>query len=197
MLSCVSGINSSTVTWYASRSTGVVALLLLTIGLVVGVLINRQGRLPGLPRFAVTGLHRNLSLIAVVFVVLHVLLAVFDGYVTIPLAAAVVPFVSGYEGFAIGLGAISLDLMAAMIITSLLRRHMSMRVWQLVHWLAYVSWPVAFLHTLLSSGDPRHGWMLALLVISGISVAAAGAWRLIAAKREIPRAERVPAVMRR
>ncbi|MFY9846049.1 MAG: ferric reductase, partial [Trebonia sp.] len=64
----MSGINSSTALWYASRATGVVALLLLTAVLLLGLLVTRQGRLPGLPRFAVTGLHRNLSLIAVVFV---------------------------------------------------------------------------------------------------------------------------------
>ena len=89
MLETVSGINSSTALWYTSRATGVVALLLLTAVLLLGLLVTRQGRLPGLPRFAVTGLHRNLSLIAVVFVVLHVLTAVADGYVNIPLTAAI------------------------------------------------------------------------------------------------------------
>ena len=68
MLENVSGINSSTALWYASRATGVVALLLLTAVMLLGLLVTRQGRLPGLPRFAVTGLHRNLSLLAVVFV---------------------------------------------------------------------------------------------------------------------------------
>src|SRR6202044_4178270 len=79
-----------TTLWYASRATGVVALLLLTGGMVLGMLVNRQGRLPGLPKFAVTGLHRNLSLLAVVFVAIHVLTAVADGYVNIPLTSAVV-----------------------------------------------------------------------------------------------------------
>ena len=46
----------TTAFWYASRATGVVALLLLTGVLVLGMLVNRQGRLPGLPRFAVTSL---------------------------------------------------------------------------------------------------------------------------------------------
>ena len=76
MLVNVSGINSSTVLWYASRATGVVALLLLTAVMLLGLLVTRQGRLPGLPRFAVTGLHRNLSLLAVVFVLVHVVTAV-------------------------------------------------------------------------------------------------------------------------
>jgi sulfoxide reductase heme-binding subunit YedZ len=72
----VSGINSSTVLWYASRSTGLVALVLLSAAAVLGIMVTRQGRLPGLPRFAVTGLHRNLSLLALVFTIVHVLSAI-------------------------------------------------------------------------------------------------------------------------
>ena len=68
----MSGITSSTALWYASRATGIVSLVLLTAVVVLGILVNRQGRLPGLPRFAVTGLHRNLSLLAVGFVAVHV-----------------------------------------------------------------------------------------------------------------------------
>ena len=60
-------MSADTALWYASRATGVVCLLLMTAVVLLGVLVNRQGRLPGLPRFAVTGLHRNLSLLAVLF----------------------------------------------------------------------------------------------------------------------------------
>ena len=88
----MSGITHSTALWYASRATGVVSLLLLTGVTLLGVLVNRQGRLPGLPRFAVTGLHRNLSLLAVAFVAVHVVTAVLDPYVTIGLTAIVIPF---------------------------------------------------------------------------------------------------------
>ena len=114
-------MNGTTAFWYASRATGIVALLLLTVVFVLGLLVTRQGRLPGLPRFAVTSLHRNISLLAVAFVAVHVLTAVLDTYVSIPLVSAVIPFASGYERFWLGLGAISLDLMLAMIVTSLLR----------------------------------------------------------------------------
>src|SRR6204780_4811323 len=104
-------MSASTAFWYASRATGIVALLLLTAVLVLGMLVSRQGRLPGLPRFAVTSLHRNLSLLSVAFIVVHVLTAVLDTFVSIPATAGVVPFASGYERFSLALGAISLNLM--------------------------------------------------------------------------------------
>src|SRR6202046_1140601 len=176
--------------WYASRATGIVALLLLTAVMLLGILVTRQGRLPGLPRFAVSGLHRNLSLLATAFVALHVLTAVLDGYVDIPLTSAVVPLTSPYERIWLSLGAISLDLTVALIITSLVRRHLSRRAWRAVHLLAYLSWPVAWLHSFYSSGDLQHGVLLVIALICAIAVAGAIVWRLAAAARDVPPAER-------
>ncbi len=181
--------------WYASRATGVVALLLLTAVMLLGVLVTRQGRLPGLPRFAVSGLHRNLSLLATAFVALHVLTAVLDGYVDIPLTSAVIPLTSPYERIWLSLGAISLDLTVALIVTSLLRRHLSRRAWRAVHLLAYLSWPVAWLHSFFSSGDLQHGVLLVLAILCLIAVAGAVIWRLASAARGVPRAERVGLIM--
>jgi predicted ferric reductase len=191
----MSAITAGTLPWYVSRATGVVALVLLTVVMVIGILINRQGRLPGLPRFAVTNLHRNLSLMAVVFIVIHVITAVMDGYVSIPLISGVVPFTSGYEGFWLGLGAISFDLMLALIVTSLVRGRLSRRVWKAVHWLAYASWPVAFAHSIGSSTDMQGGLLLDLAVLCAAVLAAALIWRLVAAAREVPPSERVSAVL--
>jgi predicted ferric reductase len=184
----------NTAFWYASRATGIVSLLLLTAVLVLGILVNRQGRLPGLPRFAVTGIHRNLSLLSVVFIVVHIVTAVLDSYVHLPLLSAVVPFTSGYERLWLGLGAVSLDLMLAMIVTSLLRGRLNRTVWRAIHLLAYASWPVAFAHSLGSSTDLQQGWLLGLAIACAAITAAALAWRLAHAARQVPRAGRVAEV---
>jgi DMSO/TMAO reductase YedYZ heme-binding membrane subunit len=195
MLINVSGINSHTVLWYASRATGVVSLLLLTAVMLLGLLVTRQGRLPGLPRFAVTGLHRNLSLLSVAFVAVHVLSAVTDGYVKIPLTAAVIPLASSYERLWLGLGAVSLDLMLAAAVTSLLRRHLSRRAWRAVHLTAYLSWPVAWVHSVFAGSDLRHGALLLLAIACALVVLGAAAWRVVAAAGDVPRAERVGLLM--
>lgn len=195
MLENVSGINSSTALWYASRATGVVALLLMTAVVLLGLLVTRQGRLPGLPRFAVTGLHRNMSLVAVVFIALHVLTAIADSYVHIPLTAVIIPLASSYERLWIGLGAVSLDITIAVIVTSLLRRHLSRRVWRAVHLLAYASWPVAWLHSISSSTDLRQGTMFLMALGCAAAVVIAVLWRLSSASRDVPRAERVGLLM--
>jgi methionine sulfoxide reductase heme-binding subunit len=193
----MTGITHTTALWYASRATGVVTLLLLTAVLLLGILVNRQGRLPGLPSFAVTGLHRNVSLLAVAFLAIHVITAIVDPYVTIGLAAAVLPFVTSYKPFWLGLGAISLDLIAALILTSLARARLSRRVWRSIHWLAYAAWPLAVVHSLGSSSDARSGLVLGMLTGCVLAVAFALAWRLSRAAREIPRAARAAATLSR
>jgi methionine sulfoxide reductase heme-binding subunit len=185
----------TTAFWYISRATGIVALLLLTVVFVFGILINRQGRLPGLPRFAVTDLHRNLSLLAVAFVAVHVLTAVLDTYVSIPLISGVIPFTSGYERLWLALGAIGFDLMLAMIVTSLIRGRLSRNLWRAIHLLAYLSWPVAFVHSLYSSRDLQRGWLLYLAVGCVVVLAAAVTWRLGSAARQVPRAKRVATLL--
>ncbi len=186
-------MTSSTTLWYASRATGVVALILLTVVFAAGIGISRQARIPGLPRFAVTDLHRNLSLLAVAFVAVHVISAVLDTFVSIPVLSAVIPFASGYERFWLGLGAISFDLMLAMIITSLVRGRLNRLTWLAIHLTAYLSWPVALLHSIYSSGDLRHGVLLDLSLGCAMIVGAAVIWRLVSVVRRLPRAQRVAA----
>jgi sulfoxide reductase heme-binding subunit YedZ len=191
----MTGITHTTALWYASRATGVVTMLLLTAVVVLGILVNRQGRIPGLPAFAVTGLHRNVSLLAVAFLVIHVVTAIVDPFVTIGLAAAVLPFASAYKPFWLGLGAISLDLIAALILTSLARARIGRRAWRGIHWLAYAAWPLAAVHSLGSSADARSGLVLGVLAGCVLATAAALAWRLSHAAREVPRAGRAAAAL--
>jgi DMSO/TMAO reductase YedYZ heme-binding membrane subunit len=181
--------------WYASRATGVVAMVLLTLVLVLGVAVNRQGRLPGLPRFAATSLHRSVALLAVTFVAVHVGTAIADPFVSIGIAAAVVPFVSPYQPFWLGVGAVSVDLMLALIVTSLLRARIGRRTWRGVHWLAYACWPAAAAHSIASGTDLRHGWLLDLGAGCVAAAAAALAWRRRRTLRDAPPAQRAGPVL--
>ncbi|HEY6277571.1 MAG TPA: ferric reductase-like transmembrane domain-containing protein [Streptosporangiaceae bacterium] len=191
----MTAITQSTALWYASRATGVVSLLMLSLVVILGIAVNRQGRLPGLPAFAVTGLHRSLALLSVLFLAAHVATAVIDPYVSIRAAAVVIPFVSAYEPFWLGLGAVALDLMAALIITSLARARMPRRAWRGIHWLAYAAWPVALIHSVGASTDLRTGWLGLMAAGCAIAVGAAGLWRLTQRARQMPRAGRAAAVL--
>lgn len=174
--------SSGTTLWYLTRSTGAVALILLTAAVALGVADVRRYSTPAWPRFVIDGLHRNVSLVALVFLVLHILTSVLDGFAPISLTDAVIPFAGSYRPFWLGLGAIAFDLMLAVIITSLMRQRIGYNTWRFIHWLVYLSWPVALLHTLGTGSDIRTTWMLAisviclLVVLGSVIVRVAGGW---------------------
>jgi len=168
------------VLWYATRGAGAVSLVLLTASVVLGVGQNRMWRPAGLPRFTVASVHRSVSLLAVVFLVLHVLTVVLDPFPPIGLATAVVPFASSYRSLWLGLGTIAFDLMLAIVVTSLLRTRLGYRSWRNVHVLAYLAWPVALLHGFGAGSDAKALWMLALTAACTATVIAAIASRLAA-----------------
>jgi DMSO/TMAO reductase YedYZ heme-binding membrane subunit len=119
-----------------------------------------------------------------------VITAIADPYVTIGIVAAVVPFTSAYKALWIGLGAVSLDMIIALIVTSLARARIGRRTWRAVHWLAYASWPVALAHGLGSGTDLRTGWLLVLTVLSIAAVVGATGWRIASAAAAPGRAQR-------
>ncbi len=159
--------------WYLTRSTGAVALLLLTLAIVLGVVDVERWSSPRWPRFVVDSLHRNVSLLALVFLVLHILTSVLDSFASIPIADAFIPFIGSYRPFWLGLGAVSFDLILAVIATSLLRARMGFSTWRAVHWLTYASWPIALVHGLGTGSDANAGWLLALSVACTALVATA------------------------
>jgi len=148
--------------WYLTRSTGTMALILLTLSVVLGVIDVERYTSPRLPRFVVDGMHRTVSLLAVAFLVVHIVTAALDSFASIPLIDAVVPFVGTYRPIWLGLGAASFDLVIAVVVTSLARRRLGYRAWRFTHWLSYASWPIALVHGLGTGSDVKTTWMIAI-----------------------------------
>jgi sulfoxide reductase heme-binding subunit YedZ len=156
--------------WYLTRASGTVALILLTLSVVLGVLDVEQYSTPRVPRFVVDGVHRTASLLAVVFLIVHILTSALDSFASIPLIDAIVPFGGTYRPFWLGLGAASFDLVLAIVITSVVRRRLGYRAWRFTHWLAYASWPLALLHGLGTGSDVKTTWMLVVSAVCLIAV---------------------------
>jgi methionine sulfoxide reductase heme-binding subunit len=164
--------------WYTTRATGVVALLLLTATMALGVAGTARFSTDRLPRVVRSGLHRNLSLLTVAFVTVHVLSTVLDPYAGIGLVSAVIPFSSAYRPLWLSLGTVTFDMLLAITATSLLRARLPYRFWQGVHWLTYAYWPVAIWHGLGTGTDTRLSW---LLLLDGLCIFVVGGsviWRL-------------------
>jgi sulfoxide reductase heme-binding subunit YedZ len=175
---------SSTLLWYATRASGLMAMVLLTLTMVLGITTTTRTRARRWPGFAHQELHRRISMIAVVFLGIHVLTSVLDTYVNISWAAIVIPFTSSYGRLWVGVGAISLDLMLAVFVSSLLRARMRPGSWRAIHWLAYLSWPVALAHTFGMGTDAGESWVIALGAGCVLAVAVALSWRLRQSARQ-------------
>jgi methionine sulfoxide reductase heme-binding subunit len=166
--------------WYLSRGTGAITLVLLSMTVVLGITGTLRWRPGGrTPRFVVDGLHRNVSLLVVVLLVAHVITALLDPFAHLRVLDAIVPLASRYRPLWLGLGALALDLLIALIVTSLLRARLGLRAWRAVHWAAYLCWPVAVLHGLGTGTDARSAWLQVLTAVCAAAVLAAVLARLL------------------
>ena len=168
--------------WYATRGAGMVSLVLLTTVGCLGMLTVGRWQRPGWPRFLTAELHSNLALLSIVFLLIHVLIAALDPYTSLGLASALVPFSSPYRQFWLGLGGVSMYLVAAVIATSLLRNRVGRRTWRAVHWLSYAAWPLAVMHTVGTGTDGGTAWGLLLVGGCVVAIVASLGWRVAATR---------------
>ena len=154
--------------WYVARASGTVAYLLLSASVIAGALMSAHTRFAW-PRFAVEELHRFLTILTGIFVVVHGGALLLDRVVPISLAQAVVPFASPYRPFAVGLGTTAAELMAAVALTNLVRAQLPRHIWRRAHYLTIAVWAFASVHAVLAGSDRGDPWF------AGVVAAAASA----------------------
>jgi DMSO/TMAO reductase YedYZ heme-binding membrane subunit len=164
--------------WYLARGSGLAALVVLTLSLVLGIVTTVRWSSPRWPRFVIELLHRNSSLLALALIAVHVCAVVIDAFAPIGWKDTVLPFASTYRPVWLGLGAAAFDILLALIVTSLLRHRMSHRTWRLVHWFAYLCWPLVVVHGLGTGSDTKVGFVLGLYAVCIAAVVVAAWWRL-------------------
>ncbi len=164
--------------WALGRGTGVVALVMFTITLVLGI-AGRSGRsVAGLGRFGVNEVHRTAALTGTTLIAVHVVSLFFDSYAQLRLVDVVFPFLGSYRPFWLGLGTLAIDLLAVITVVSLLRERVGPKVFRTVHWATYALWPVAMAHAIGNGTDRASIWMLGLAAACTGAVIAAVGWRL-------------------
>ncbi len=164
--------------WAFGRVSGAMSLLFFTASVVLGI-ITRSGRpLPGLPRFSISLIHRNIAILASVFLVLHVVTLILDPFAHLRIIDTFVPFLGSFKPFWQGLGTVAFDLILAIVITSLFRRWLGARLFTAVHWFTYAMWPIAVVHSIGNGTNGTNKWFLLFVVICGVSVVSASIWRV-------------------
>ena len=166
--------------WFTTRGAGIVSLILFSAVACLGLLAVARTQSARWPRFLTVELHRNLALLSVAFLGIHIVTAVLDPFTHLGVGAALVPLASSYRPLPVAFGVVSVYLVLAVIVTSLLRERIGHQVWRAVHWGSYVSWPLAIEHTLTAGSDSFSVWLLLVQGTAIVAVSGALVYRLTA-----------------
>jgi len=166
------------VDWYAARAAGILAYLLITGSVLLGLLLSGRARFKRWPAFAVTDVHRFAGLLAGVFVGIHVLALSLDSVMPISLPQLLIPGASHYRPFWVGLGTVALELLVAVAVTNRLKKRLGFARWKRWHYLTFVVWLAATAHGIGAGTDANEQWLRLVYVCSIGSVAGSLVWRL-------------------
>jgi len=179
-----------TVLWYLSRATGVISIVLLTAVMMLGVFLSGARRSVGNRTTTTQAVHRSLALGTATFLVVHIATAIVDTYVHIGVLAALLPFASTYHRLPLGLGTLGFDVLAAIVVTSLLRHRISERLWRVVHRASFVMWPVALWHG-IAMGTGNEPILRFTTIGCGVVGVLALVWRLTGSHHDSSRRREV------
>ena len=157
--------------WYVTRAGGILAYVLLTGSVVLGLLLSGRARLPGWPRFALEDVHRFVGLLAGTFIVIHVGALLFDSYLPFSLTSLVIPGTAPYRPLSVALGVVAAELLAALALTNRYRKALPHRLWRRAHYLNFAVWLLALAHGIAAGTDRGTVWALALYIGSASVVA--------------------------
>jgi DMSO/TMAO reductase YedYZ heme-binding membrane subunit len=166
--------------WYTTRATGMMTLVLFTLVVVLGTLVSTRVGGTVFGRFEVNEVHRSLSMVAMVFLVIHILTTVLDSYVSTGWFSPFVPLVSEYRRWGVALGAIAFDVMLAVWISSLLKSRVKNSSWRFIHWFSWLAFASAIIHAYMTGTDAKDGWGLAVVIACAAAVLASALWRYFA-----------------
>ncbi|MHB1208130.1 MAG: hypothetical protein ACYC1I_00295 [Acidimicrobiales bacterium] len=163
--------------WYTTRATGMVTLILFTMVVSLGTLVANRigGTIVG--RFEINELHRSLTMVAMTFLAIHILTTVLDSFVPTGLISVVIPMTSQYKRVAVGVGAISFDLILAVWTSSLLKLRIPNTTWRFIHWFSWLGFSTALVHGFMTGTDSRKGIGLIVVVACALTVLIAALWR--------------------
>jgi predicted ferric reductase len=139
--------------WYSARAGGIVAYILLTAVVLVGLALSGRERIDRWPRFAVEDVHRFLGALTGLFISLHVFALAVDAEAHLSLGSLVVPFVSSYRPLWTGIGIVAAELLLALAIANHYRDRISYRTWRRLHYLNFAVWIAATAHGLGAGTD--------------------------------------------
>lgn len=150
--------------WLASRASGVVALVLISLSVLMGLtMAARVMRRPKLKR-TVSRLHQHVAITALCAIAVHGLTLIGDPWLHPGIAGIAVPFRLRYRPEATGLGILAGYLAALVGPSFYIRRHFGPARWRKLHRLSALVWLMSAVHTLGAGSDAGRLWLRCLVL---------------------------------
>ena len=180
--------------WFISRSSGVLAYVLITLGVLWGLM--QSGRLfrSAVPPVVALGMHSFLNWLGLGLAALHGVILTGDGYIRIGLPQVLTPFISPYRPVPVGLGIIGFYLMLLLSLSFYARSYLGQRTFRVLHYSSFGVFVMVTLHGLLAGTDSGALWWLYSL--STAAVIALTALRIVSARRDRAQGSSRPAAAR-
>jgi sulfoxide reductase heme-binding subunit YedZ len=157
--------------WLASRSAGIVAFVLITAAVLLGLFMaGNVYRRPGL-KGRLVKVHEQIALTALVAIGAHGVLLLGDAWLQPGITGISIPFTIAYRPLWVGLGIIAGYLALLLGPTYYLRRRIGAKRWRLVHRATVVVFALAVAHSLGSGTDGASLWMRTMAITSVVAVA--------------------------
>ncbi len=156
--------------WYLTRASGFVAYILLFATVGFGMLMSTDLVGRRLQRYQAYDLHRFLSLVTVLFTVLHILIVLPDGFFGFSIWQLLVPFASPYQPTFLALGGISFYLMLIVFASFYLRHLIGYRGWRTLHYLTFTIFLSALVHGIGAGADTSAIWAQETYLLTGIAL---------------------------
>ncbi|HTX91443.1 MAG TPA: hypothetical protein VMC09_09515 [Anaerolineales bacterium] len=156
--------------WYVTRASGIIAYLLLWFSTVLGLAVTSKYLDGMLDRIFTYDFHEFISLLAVGFTLVHVIVLTFDRYLPYSIAQVLVPFISPYRPFWVGVGVLGFYLVLLVTITFYLRNRIGTRTFRVIHYLSLLSYIGVTLHGYYAGTDTALPSMRMLYELTGLAV---------------------------
>jgi predicted ferric reductase len=157
--------------WYISRSTGIIAYLLLWFSVMsgLGVTLKIANYWPG-ARIS-NELHQYISILGLFFVSVHALILLGDAYIDMDFLEVIIPFsLREFKPFWVGLGQLGFYLWIGLMASYSLRKKIGYRTWRGIHYLSFFTFFMILIHAIVSGTDSQNLTMQVLYWATGSSV---------------------------
>ncbi len=170
------------ITWDVARVGGLMAYVLTTASVLIGIALSLKWRSPTWPRFVTNELHRFVTLVGLVFIGIHTLAVALDPFIGFTPLEVLVPFVSHYRPIWVALGIVAAYVAIAVYLSERVRSRIGYDWWRRFHFLAFAVFVLGTLHGLGTGSDTRAAWAVAMYAICGLTVIGALTLRLLPTK---------------